>query len=127
MASPSGAPNSDLSERARIFRSLVPYFATVQPSGFFQGTAEVVPGVKRIHHLIEGVYKPASSVYPLSIASMLKSPYNDQVFYNADRTWWMQYSPKVGAMDSAINAALVRCMVDRQPVLVLRQVSDKTS
>src|SRR5438552_3388877 len=39
----------------------------------------------------------------------------------------MQYSPKAGGMDLAVNAGLVRCMTDRQPVLVLRQESDKTS
>lgn len=127
MASSYGATSSDLSERIRVFRLLVPYFATVQPARFFRQTSTIVPGVERIHPLIEGVYKPAASMYPLSIASMLKSPYNDRVFHNPDRTWWMQYSPKVGPMDSAINAALVRCMDDKQPVLVLRQVTDTTS
>jgi predicted restriction endonuclease len=39
----------------------------------------------------------------------------------------MHYSPKEGAMDTGVNAALVRCMTDDQPVLVLRQVSDKSS
>src|SRR6266705_2385197 len=118
---------TDVAERTRIFRALLPYFGTVEPSAFFQKTAAVVPGVERIHHLIEGVYKPAWSIYPLSISSMLKSRYNDQVFYNPDRTWWMHYSPKAGTMDLAANAALTRCMTDKQPVLVLRQVSDKTS
>lgn len=118
---------SDVAERTRIFRSLVPLFGTVQPSGFFQKTAAAIPGIERIHHLIEGVYKPAWSVYPLSISSMLKSQYHDQVFYNADRTWSMHYSPKEGAMDIGVNAALVRCMTAHQPILVLRQVSDKVS
>ncbi len=127
MASSLGVPSSDLSERTRIFRALVPYFGTVQPSAFFQRTSTVVAGVERVHHLIEGVYKPAGSMYPLSISSMLKSPYNDQVFFNADRTWWMHYSPKTGGMTSAANAALIRCMTARQPLLVLRQVTDKTS
>src|SRR5437868_1846697 len=119
--------STDIAERARIFKSLVPYFGTVQPSAFFQRTGAVIPGVERIHHLIEGIYKPAWSIYPLSISSMLKSPYNDQVFFNPDRTWWMNYSPKEGAMDTGVNAALVHCMTDRKPVLVLRQVSNKSS
>src|SRR5947209_6395733 len=126
MASPSSVPGDEIADRTRIFRALVPYFGTVQPSAFFQRTSAVVPGVERVHHLIEGIYKPANSVYPLSISSMLKSPYNDQVFFNPDRTWWMNYSPKGGAMDSGVNAAVVRCMTDRHPVLVLRQVSDKS-
>jgi hypothetical protein len=117
----------DIAERRRIFRTLVPYFGTVQPASFFRDTSAVVKGVKRIHPLIEGIYKPAGSFYPLSIASMLKSRYGDQLFHNPDRTWWMQYSPKAGGMDLAVNAGLVRCMTDRQPVLVLRQESDKTS
>src|SRR6266567_5409768 len=117
----------DVAERMRIFRALLPYFGTVQPSAFFQRTDEVIPGVERIHHFIEGIYKPANSSYTLSISSMLKSPYSDQVFYNPNRTWWMQYSSKTGAMNHAMNASLVRCMTDGQPVIVLRQVSDKTS
>ena len=127
MASPLGPANSDTAERLRIFRALVPYFGTVQPSAFFQRTANFVAGVERIHHLIEGIFKPAWSVYPLAISSMLKSQYQDQVFHNPDRTWWLHYSPKEGAMDLGVNAALVRSMTERQPILVLRQVSDKTS
>src|SRR6266478_4735611 len=118
---------TDVEERKRIFRSLVPYFGTVQPASFFQRTDAFIPSVERIHHFIEGIYKPADSEYALSISSMLKSPYSDQVFYNPDRTWWMQYSSKKGAMDHAMNASLIRCMTDHQPVLVLRQVSDKSS
>ncbi|MDQ6623146.1 MAG: HNH endonuclease [Verrucomicrobiota bacterium] len=127
MASSFSAPGNEITDRTRIFRALVPYFGTVQPSAFFQRTSTFVPSVERVHHLIEGIYKPANSVYPLSISSMLKSPYNDQVFFNPDRTWWMNYSPKGSAMDIGVNAAVVRCMTDRQPVLVLRQVSDKSS
>jgi hypothetical protein len=37
----------------------------------------------------------------------------------------MNYSSKKGAMDIGANAALVAAMTDRQPVLVLRQESDK--
>ena len=119
--------DNEISERRRIFRTLVPYFGTVYPASFFRDTSAVVKGVNRIHPLIEGIYKPAGSIYPLSIASMLKSRYGDQLFHNPDRTWWMQYSPKSGGMDLAVNTGLVRCMTDRQPVLVLRQESDKTS
>jgi hypothetical protein len=117
----------DIAERRRIFRELVPYFGTVQPASFFRDTSAVVKGVHRIHPLIEGIYKPAGSIYPLSIASMLKSRYGDQLFHNLDRTWWMEYSPKAGGMDLAVNVGLVRNMTDREPVLVLRQESDKTS
>ena len=120
------AEHGDRGRRNDTFRKLVPYFGRVLPSLFFQRTGDAVSGVERVHNLIEGIYKPAWSAYPLSIASMLKSPYGDQVFFNPDRTWWIHYSPKAGGMDAAVNAALVRCMTDRQPVLVLRQVSDKS-
>jgi hypothetical protein len=119
--------NADISERLRIFRAIVPHFGKVLPASFFQKTSAIIPAVKRVHHLIEGIYKPAWSVYPLSIASMLKSRYSDEVHFNADRTWWIQYSPKAGGMNIAANVGLVRCMTDHQPVLVLRQVSNKVS
>lgn len=117
----------DLAERLRIFRAIAPQFGKVLPAFFFQKTSQVVPGIDRVHNLIEGIYKPAGSVYPLSVASMLKSPYRDQVHYNSDRTWWIHYSPKAGGMDMAVNAGLIRCMTDHQPLLVLRQELDKTS
>ena len=118
---------ADLAERLRIFRALLPYFGTVQPASFFRDTSSVIRRIDRVHPLIEGIYKPAGSVYPLSIVSMLKNRYSDQLFHNTDRTWWMEYSPKAGGMDLAVNAGLMRCLTDEQPVLVLRQESDKTS
>lgn len=127
MAFSESASGEEIAERNRIFRALLPYFGTVQPSAFFQRTSSIIPTVERIHPFIEGIYKPAGMVYPLSISSMLKSRYNDEIFFNPDRTWWVNYSPKDAAMDIGVNAAVVRCMTDRQPVLVLRQESDKTS
>jgi HNH endonuclease len=117
----------EVAERRRIFRALVPYFATTQPADFFRNTGARVAGVERIHPLIEGIYKPAGLIYPLAVTSMLRSRYGDQLFHNPDRTWWMEYSPKAGGMNLAVNAGLVRCMTDKEPVLVLRQESDKTS
>jgi len=119
-------PN-EIAERQRIFRALVPYFGSVQPAPFFRDTSAIVEGVERIHPLIEGIYKPAGSVYALSIGSFLDNPYHDQIFHNPDRTWWMEYSPKRGRMESAVNASVIRCMTDRQPILAMRQESDKTS
>jgi hypothetical protein len=118
---------NEISERHQIFRALLPYFGTIQRAGFFRRTSQYVLSIERINPLIEGIYKPAGSEYALSISSMLKSPYSDQIFYNPDRTWWLKYSPKIGPMEHAMNASLVRCMTDHEPVLVLRQVSDKAS
>ena len=127
MAEGFNSTSAEVAERARVFKAALPYFGTVQPASFFQRTADRIRGVERIHNLIEGIYKPKGFVYPLSIASMLKSRYSDQLFHNPDRTWWMEYSPKAGGMDLAVNAGLIKCMTDRQPVLVLRQESNKAS
>ncbi len=58
---------------------------------------------------------------------MLSSPYTDQITFLEDRSWLMAYSPKSGGLDISANVALLNCMHDREPVLVLRQRSDKRS
>jgi hypothetical protein len=115
----------DIADRIRIFRALTADFGKVLPAAFFQDTASFIPGIARVHNLASGIFKPKSSSYALCIASMLSSPYHDQVFHNSDRTWWMHYSPKSGGMDHAANVALLRCMTDHQPALVAKQTSDK--
>src|SRR5438270_6072603 len=66
-SSPMASLTNEIAERQKIFRAMVPYFGTVQSASFFRDTSTVVKGVHRIHPLIEGIYKPAGSVYPLSI------------------------------------------------------------
>ena len=117
--------DADRAKRRTVFTALAPRFGRIVPASFVQNPN--LAGVERIHPLIEGIYKPAWSNYTLSIASMLKSPYNDQTHHNPDGTWWMHYSPKSGGMDLAANASLSRCMTDSEPLLVLKQISDKTS
>lgn len=117
--------DADRAKRRQIFAALAARFGRILPATFLRDPA--LPGVERIHPLIEGIYKPAWSNYALSVASMLKSPYQDQMHYHPDGTWWLHYSPKTGGMALAANAALVRCMTDAEPLLVLKQVSDKTS
>ena len=119
------AMDEDRAKRRQIFELLASRFGRIVPASFVQNPK--LPGVERVHHLIEGIYKPAWSNYPLSIASMLKSPYHDQTHFHSDGTWWMNYSPKTGGMNIAANVALIRCMTDAEPLLVLKQVSDKTS
>lgn len=116
---------ADLEKRRDIFRRLVPYFGKTLPAKFYRETGSHISGLDGVHPLIEGIYKPAWSNYALSVASMIKSPYHDVVSYNPDHSWTISYSPKAGGLDVAQNAALVRCMTDRQPVLVLRQISGK--
>jgi hypothetical protein len=116
-----------IDERRASFRRIVPFFGKIVKSRMLQSPGSEIPGVKRIHHLIEGIYKPADSLYAFSIASMLKSPYADQTFFNPDGSWWMWYSPKDGGLNVSANAALMRCMQEHEPVLVLKQIGDKSS
>lgn len=111
--------------RRLIFTALASYFGRIVPASFIRNPN--IPGVDRVHPLIEGIYKPAWSQYALSIASMLKSQYNDQTHHNRDGTWWMHYSPKAGGMDLEANAALIRCMTDLEPLLVVKQMSANDS
>jgi hypothetical protein len=57
-------PTADVVQRLGIFRAVAPHFGKVLPASFFQKTSAVIPGVERVHHLIEGIYKPAWSAYP---------------------------------------------------------------
>jgi hypothetical protein len=57
---------------------------------------------------------------------MIKNPYADRIEYQSDRTWSFFYSPKAGSLDSAVNKSLFNCMRDGEPVLVIKQLSDKT-
>lgn len=118
---------SQLEERRDAFRRLVPFFGKIVSSRLVQNPGPDIPGIKRVHNLIKGIYKPADSLYAFSISSMLKSPYTDQAFFNPDGSWWLWYSPEAGGANVAANVALMRCMQEREPVLVLKQIGDKTS
>lgn len=118
---------SDLGERWEIFRKLAPYFGRVVSAKFVQKTNEFVPGVTRIHSLIQGIYKPADSEYAFAIASMLKNPYADRLEYSQDRSWYFYYSPKAGPLDGSANLAMFNCKRDQEPLLVVKQLTDKTS
>ncbi|GJM11847.1 MAG: hypothetical protein DHS20C12_02500 [Pseudohongiella sp.] len=114
-------------QRIAIFKRLAPYFGRIVPAKLIQKTSEIVQGVDRIHNLAQGIYKPKDSQYALSIASMLVNPYSDSLAFNADRSWHFAYSPKSGSLDSAVNLSLFACERDSEPLIVIQQVSDKTS
>jgi hypothetical protein len=116
----------DVEARKAVFQRVLPYLGKVVPASFLQKTGEVLPGIDRLHNLIEGIFKPAGAKYALSIASMLKNPYADRIEHNPDRSWFFHYSPKSGSLESAVNTSLFNCMSDREPVLILKQLSDKT-
>jgi hypothetical protein len=117
--------DDDRAKRRQIFASLAPLFGRILPAAFFRNPG--LPGIDYVHPLIKGIYKPVWSKYVLSIASMVKSPYHDETHHNTDGTWSMNYSPEAGNLDVGANAALVRCMTDSERILVLRQITNKTS
>jgi hypothetical protein len=117
--------SGDIERRLIIMRALAPYFGKVLSASFIRKTSIYVSDVELIHNLTAGIFKPAWSAYALSIASMLRSPYSDEVFHNTDRTWWIKYSPRSGGMGRSGNVGLLMCMTEKQPILVLRQLYDK--
>lgn len=78
--------------------------------------------------MITGIFKPAWSDYALSIVIRLSSPYDnkDEVIYLDDGRWLMTYSPRAGGLKIADNRALIKCMDDKEPIGVFRQLTDKT-
>jgi hypothetical protein len=114
-------------QRWEIFRALLPYYGKKVTPDFLRKTSQYIPGIERIHNLIEGIYKPKWSNHALSIASMKNNPYADQLTYLPDGRWTIKYSPKTGGMQLAVNQSLLTCMTNKEPVIVLEQLSKKTS
>lgn len=114
-------------QRWAVFRALAPYFGRVVPAKFIQKTLSSLPGVDRIHNLAQGIYKPAESIYALTIVSMLDNPYADRLEFNPDRSWYFYYSPKAEALNSAVNHSVFTCMRDAEPLLLIKQVTDNRS
>ncbi len=107
-----------------VFRALLPFFGTIVTPSFLRRTHEYILGIDRVHPLIEGIYKPKWSKYALSIASMQVNPYSDKLECLADGRWRISYSAKSGGTHIAQNKALVNCMTDKEPVIVLLQTSN---
>lgn len=116
----------DVEARKTVFQRVLPYLGKVVPASFIQKTSNSLPGIDRLHNLIEGIFKPAGAKYALSVASMLQNPYADRIEHYPDRSWYFHYSPKARPLDSAVNASLFNCMHDAEPILILKQLSDKT-
>lgn len=113
--------------RWKIFKFLLPYYGKVVTPQFLRKTSDFIPDIERIHPLIEGIYKPKWSDHTLSIASMQVNPYADKLTYLPDGRWTIKYSAKTGGKDLAVNQGLFNCMRDKEPVIVLEQLSTKTS
>ena len=110
--------------RIQIYRRVAPFFGKVQPAALLRD-AEQFGHI--LHHFAEGIFKPQWATHALSITSMLSSQYSDEIQYLPDRSWTMAYSPKAGTLESAPNRALILCLDDKEPLLILRQTSDKNS
>jgi len=117
----------DKNRRWNIFRALLPYYGKVVIPQFLRKTSDFIPDIDRIHPLIEGIYKPKWSEHALSIASMKENPYADKLTYLPDGRWIIKYSAKAGGKELAANQGLFNCMRDKEPVIVLEQLSTKTS
>lgn len=95
---------------------------------FIKQTFLAIPTIERFHNLITGIYKPAWSDYALSIAIKLNSLYadKDEVVFLEDGRWLMTYSPRTGGTEISDNRALAKCMHDRMPIGVFKQLTTKT-
>lgn len=120
-------PKTEKELRWEIFRALLPYYGKIVTPDFLRKTSEFVPVIERVHPLIEGIYKPKWSDHALSIASMKVSPYADKLTYLPDGRWTIKYSAKKGGPDIAANQSLFNCMRNKEPIIVLEQLSRKTS
>ncbi len=120
-------PKSEKERRWEIFRALLPFYGKIVVPDFLRKTSNFIPGIERVHPLIEGIYKPKWSDHALSIASMKINPYVDKLTPLPDGRWTIKYSAKKGGPDTAVNQGLFNCMNHKEPVIVLEQLSRKTS
>ena len=112
--------------RWKIFKALLPYYGKKVTPDFLRKTEKYIPGITRIHPLIEGIYKPKWSDHALSIASMKVNPYQDRLTYLSDGRWRITYSSKVGGPHLAANQGLFSCLNNKEPIIVLEQLTDKS-
>ena len=114
--------------RATILAELARHTGRWVPAAFIYQTADFIPSIDRFHNLITGIYKPVWSEYALSIVMKLSSPYEhkDEVVFMEDGRWLMTYSPRVGGLHVSDNRALIKCMDERVPLGVFKQLTDKT-
>jgi putative restriction endonuclease len=113
--------------RTYILAELAKHTGRRVPWQFIKHTTRYIPQIERFHNLITGIFKPAWSDYALSIVIRTASPYDakDEIVFLDDGRWLMTYSPRAGGLQIADNRALIKCMDDRVPLGVFRQLTDK--
>jgi hypothetical protein len=116
-------------KRTRILAELVRHTGKRVSAAFIYRTIDFIPNIERFHNLITGIYKPVWSEHALSIVMKLSSPYTkkDEVIILEDGRWLMTYSPRAGGLALSDNRALVKCMDERVPLGVFKQLTDKTN
>jgi hypothetical protein len=116
-----------LERRSEILVEIAKYTGRQVSAAFLKRTASFIPGIERFHNLITGIFKPAWSDHALSIVIKLASPYvhKDEVIFLEDGRWLMTYSPRAGGLNVPDNRALVKCMDERIPLAVFKQMTEK--
>ncbi len=116
----------DIDQRFRAILQLSHFTGIDLSSEFIRNTADHFPaaGISRIHHLIEGIYKPGDSPYAFCIWSRsafgrVREIYPDSFHQEKDGSWTINYAAKKGPLDSGVNRSLFVCMQAKVPVLVL--------
>lgn len=117
----------DTQRRSQILVEIAKQTGKQVTAAFLKRTASYIPGIDRFHNLITGIFKPAWSDYALSIVIKMSSPYDhkDEVIFLEDGRWLMTYSPRSGGLNISDNRALKKCMDERVPVAVFKQMTEK--
>ncbi len=113
----------------KILIEIARYTGKQVSASFIKRTKSYIPRIDRFHTLITGIYKPSWSDYALSIITKIKSPYDnkDEVIFLEDGRWIMDYAPRSGGPEHPDNRALVKCLKDKVPLGVFKQITDKKS
>jgi len=105
---------------------LASYTGVDVPPSFLKRTGDHYPqaGIKSIHSLFEGIFKPAGDRYAFCVSSQSalvggKEIYPDKIDYREDGSWVLLYSAKNVSLDREPNRSLFACMRDKVPVLVV--------
>lgn len=113
-------------ERIQAFMALSKFTGVEVTSQFLRETKEHFSqaGIPRVHHLVEGIYKPASDKYAFCVWSRSAAGADRQIYPDVfqpqpDGSWTMLYAAKEGSLDSAANRSLLSCLEDQVPVLVI--------
>lgn len=117
-------------QRAKALTKLVKYTGRSLPCTFIENISLYVPELKYLVTRARGVYKPKGSEYALSVKIIADSQYGDKdsISYLQDGRWSITYSPPTSPNDRSAMSdknALLRCMSDKVPLVVLERLTDK--